>query len=203
MNDSTGIEKVSSNGIASFTEGNMQYAQKLIDSKLLPEAIKTPEQALIIIQKGRELGLGPIESFDSIDVIMGKPALKPKSKLMLALGSGVIWTKTIKDWEDVVNEEGKVVDKVTTIRFFRKVTDSIINEEDVSFKYSEAAQMGYLSKSNWKSQPGVMAFWRVMSRGLDRVCPDLTRGMYMSDEVADFMKVDYTMTEDGQFKLVE
>jgi hypothetical protein len=202
MNDSTGIEKVSSSGIASFTEGNIQYAQKLIDSKLLPEAIKTPEQALIIIQKGRELGLGPIESFDSIDVIMGKPSLKPKAKLMLALASGSVWTKTIKDWEDVVNGEGKVVDKITTIRFFRRYGD-VVNEEDVSFKYSEAAQMGYLSKSNWKSQPAIMAYWRCLSRGLDRVCPDLTRGMYMSDEVADFMKVDYTMTEDGEFKVVE
>ncbi len=202
MENSTGIEKVSSNGIAAFTEGNMQYAQKLIESRLLPEAIKTPEQALIIIQKGRELGLGPMESFDSIDVIMGRPSLKPKSKLMLALNSGQVWTKTIKDWEDVTNDDGKVIDKVTTIRFFRRYGD-VINEEDVSFKYSEAAQMGYLSKSNWKSQPNIMAYWRTMSRGLDRVCPDLTRGMYMSDEVADFMNVDYNMTEDGEFKIVQ
>lgn len=202
MEDNGGIEKISSSGIAAFTDGNMQYAQKLIDSKLLPAAITTPEQALIIIQKGRELGLGPMESFDSIDVIMGKPSLKPKSKLSMALSSGNVWTKTIKDWEDVTDENGKVTDKVTTIKFFRRYGDTIVDNE-VSFKYSEAAQMGYLSKSNWKSQPAIMAYWRAMSRGLDRVCPDLTRGMYMSDEVADFMNVDYTMTEDGEFKVVQ
>lgn len=65
-------------GLTLMTDYALTEAQKLIDSKLLPENIKTPEQALIIIQKGKELGFKVMQAFDSIDVIMGKPSLKPE-----------------------------------------------------------------------------------------------------------------------------
>jgi len=53
-------------------------AEYYINSKFLPESVKSPEQAVLIMQKGRELGFQPLQSFDAIDVIMGKTTLKPK-----------------------------------------------------------------------------------------------------------------------------
>lgn len=49
-----------------------------IKSGLLPQAITKPEQVAVVALKGRELGLEPLQSFDFIDIIMGKAALKPK-----------------------------------------------------------------------------------------------------------------------------
>lgn len=49
-----------------------------VKSGLLPASIKTPEQAVVIALKGKELSLAPMASFEMIDVIMGKPALKPE-----------------------------------------------------------------------------------------------------------------------------
>ena len=42
-----------SNEMPNFTEAAISQAQSLIDSKLLPQAITTPQQALIIIEKGK------------------------------------------------------------------------------------------------------------------------------------------------------
>lgn len=53
-------------------------AETWIASGLLPSSIKKPEQAVVIALKGKELGLETMASFELIDVIMGKPALKPE-----------------------------------------------------------------------------------------------------------------------------
>lgn len=50
---------------------------------LIPQSIKTPEMALVIALKGRELGLDPLYALSKIHVINGKPGLE--SELMLAL----------------------------------------------------------------------------------------------------------------------
>lgn len=189
------------NDMPSFTEAALNQAQNLIDSKLLPQAITTPQQALIIIEKGKELGFKPMQSFDMIDVIMGKPTLKPKAKSLMALKSGKVWWKTIQDWQDVVDQHGAVIDKVTLIRFYRNHNGTIV-EDDTKFSWSEANTMGYLGKDNWKKQPAIMAYWRCLSRGLDRVCPDLTGGLYMSDEMADVHNVKYDINQEGDFEII-
>lgn len=130
----------------------LDQAQTWIKSGLLPASIKTPEQAVVIALKGRELNLQTMASFEMIDVIMGKPALKPKGMASLCFKGGVR-TKTIKDFE--VSEIGGKKDAETVIRFYR---DGI--EEDVSYKYSDAQALGLTSKDNWKKQPGVMMYWR-------------------------------------------
>ena len=43
-----------------------QQASIAVKSRLLPSNITTPEQAIIVALKGRELGLGMMESFESV-----------------------------------------------------------------------------------------------------------------------------------------
>ena len=70
-------------GIELSTAGNqtalLEQANVWVTSKLLPASVDTPEKAVVIVLKGKELGLEAMASFDLIDVIMGKPALKPES----------------------------------------------------------------------------------------------------------------------------
>ena len=128
----------------------LEQAVAWVKSGLLPASIKTPEQAVVIALKGKELNFPIMASFENIDVIMGKPALKRNGMASLCFKGGVR-PKCIKDSESVCDGEGKIVDKITTIRFYR---DGI--EEDVSYKYTDAARLGLTSKDNWKKQPGIM-----------------------------------------------
>jgi len=56
----------------------LEQATVWVKSGLLPSSVKTAEQAVVIALKGKELNLTPMASFELIDVIMGKPALKPE-----------------------------------------------------------------------------------------------------------------------------
>jgi len=185
-----------------FTQKMLDDAQVLIVSGLLPSQVKTPQQACVIIQKGKELGFKDLQSFDMIDVIMGRATIKPKAKLQLALRTGHLMIKTIEDWVDIKNEKDEVIDKRTTIRFFRKFGSQVI-EEDCSFTYQEARQMQYLGKDNWQKQPNIMAWWRCVGRGLDRVAPDLTGGMYTTDEMADVHNVKYNLDAEGNLTILD
>lgn len=176
----------------------LQQAAAWVKSGLLPSSIKTPEQAAVVALKGKELGLNPMMSFEFIDVIMGKPALKPKAMASLIRKAGVKY-KTIKDFEPVLDEEGKRIDMETVIRFFRDG-----DEEDVKYTYKDAQALGLTSKDNWKKQPGIMLWWRTFSKGANRVCPDIIGGLYTNEELASFTKNAplIEITEDGDSVVV-
>ena len=177
----------------------LEQAKAWVKSGLLPQSIKTPEQAVVIALKGKELNLQTMASFEMIDVIMGKPALKPKGMAALCFKGGVR-TKTIKDFEKVLNDTGAAIDAITTIRFYR---DGI--EEDVSYKFSDAQNLGLTSKDNWKKQPSIMMYWRCFSKGANRVCPDLIGGLYTTEELSSFTanSPSVILTEDGDSVVVE
>lgn len=185
-----------------MTDKALADAEKLLKSKLLPESIKTPEQVVVIMQKGKELGFQPLQAFDSIDVILGKATLKPKAKGALARRTGKVWWKTIKDWEPVYDENGELIDYETVLQGFRNY-DGHITEDICKYTYTEAAAMGLATKDNWKKQPKIMAYWRCLSRLLDRIAPDLTGGLYMSDEIADVAGINYKINEEGDFTILE
>jgi len=181
---------------AQMTEQNsmLDQATVWVKSGLLPSSVKTPEQAVVIALKGKELNLTPMASFELIDVIMGKPALKPKGMAGMVRKGGVRY-KTVKDFEPVFDAEGKKVDMETIIRFYR---DGL--EEDVKYTYRDAQALGLTSKDNWKKQPGIMMYWRCFSKGANRVCPDLIGGLYTTEELASFTANAPTiqLTEDGE-----
>ncbi|GEM44468.1 hypothetical protein [Deinococcus cellulosilyticus] len=48
-----------------------QMAEVFIRSRMLPPSIQTPEQAIVIMVKGQELGLQPLQALNGINVIQG------------------------------------------------------------------------------------------------------------------------------------
>lgn len=177
----------------------LDQASVWIKSGLLPASVKSPEQAVVIALKGKELNMAPMMSFEMIDVIMGKPALKPKAMAAMCRKGGVR-TKTIKDFDPIKNEDGKTIDMETIIRFYR---DGI--EEDVRYTFKDAERLGLTSKDNWKKQPGVMMYWRCYSKGANRVCPDLIGGLYTTEELASFTSNSPTIMydEEGEATIIE
>lgn len=184
------------------TEDLHKFLSTLIESKNLPTHIKTVEQAFTIAQMGKELGFPTMQAFHYIIPIQGKLSLSAKA-LGAILRKGGVKYQTVEDGIYVYQNgtstkddpSEKPVDRRTTIRFIR---DSL--EEICSFTWKDAELQGLTTKDNWKRMPKEMLFARCLSKGANRVGPDLTLGLYTTEEMVDSLHIDeryVKRSEDG------
>lgn len=179
----------------------MDYAEVLLKSKLLPEALNTKEKVVVAIQQGRELGLGAITALNNIHVIKGKPTLSVHAIGALLKKAGIKY-KLLKDFEDHIVYDPKdpskilVKTKITTIRFYEKFGDQVI-ENDFSYTWKEAELMGLTIKPTWVKMPKLMIRTRCLSMGARFIAPDAMLGMYETTEWADVENVDLNLDEEG------
>lgn len=166
------------------------FLQTLIDSKKLPAHIKTVEEAYTIAQMGKELGFATMQAFHYIIPIQGRLSLSAKALGALLRKGGVKYTTT----EDgmYVYPDGttdsiapradgtKPIDRRTTIVFHR---DDMI--ETCSFTWKDAEEQGLTTKDNWKRMKKEMLFARCLSKGANRIGPDLLLGLYTVEEMVD------------------
>lgn len=156
-------------------EDVMKLSDFLAKSELIPVYLrKKPADVAIILMKGHELGLAPMQAIDSIDVIQGKPALKPEAQLALIyqkVPNAHIAIKVDSKVMSVTVQMGRVDGKPT----FETVWDM-----------NRARQMGLDKKDNYIKQPLTMLKWRAVGEAARTVFPDITRGLYNTEEVQDF-----------------
>src|SRR5262245_7366349 len=95
----------------------LTWAREIAKSTMVPNEYRgRPENCLLALQRGTELGLGPLQSLQSIAVINGKPAIYGDAMLGLVRASG--WC------EDVVETlEGEGDDMVARCVATRKGSD--------------------------------------------------------------------------------
>ena len=156
--------------VAGQTRTMLDLAGSLVKSGLLPNAIKSPEAALGVLLKGRELGLAPMQSFDSIDVIQGKPTLKPQAMLALIYSSPSC---------ELV-EFGDCTTEAATVTMKRRGSPP----HSETFMMTDAKALGLATKDNWKKQPAVMLRWRAVAACARVVFPDVIQGMYTPEEIS-------------------
>ena len=128
----------------------------------------------IIMLKGLEVGLEPIASMDLIDVIKGKPSLKPQGMLSLIWGSGLLETLNITD------------DGNTCKVMIKRQGVSVHTE---TFSAEDAQKMGLAGRDSWKKQPATMRKWRAISAACRIVFPDVIQGMYIPEEIGPELPV--------------
>lgn len=184
-----------------LTEMN-EFAATLVKSGMLPTSFRTPESVIATIIQGKELGLKPMTALQNLYFISGKPTLGINAIQALLRSSG-IESQVLKDCEPFKNQEGKIVDYITLIKFFRKskVTGTIL-EENAYYKYSEAASAGLTSKDNWKKHLRQMMYARCYALGARRVAGDILLGVYETTEMADSTNTNYTLDDEGVVKIV-
>lgn len=141
----------------------------LIKSGFLPKAVDTPEKALAIALKGRELGLPMMQAITSIHVIDGKPTIS--AELMAALVyqrlSGAI-LRCIETSDKIATyEAGRPGDKILKM----------------SFTWEEAVRAGLTGKDNWRKYPAAMLRARCCSAICRIVFPDAIMGVDTPDEL--------------------
>lgn len=155
--------------VATQTDTMLSLAGSLVKSGLIPNAIKSPEAALGVLLKGRELGLAPMQSFDSIDVIQGKPTLKPQAMLALIYSSNNFGSFQVDSSDS----------RAATVTMSRRGSDP----HSETFTMDDAKTLGLAGKDNWKKQPATMLKWRAVSACARVVFPDVIQGMYTPEEI--------------------
>jgi len=135
----------------------------------------TEQQAMIVMLKGHELGLGLASAFEFIHVIDSKPSISPKGALALIHQSGELAVLKIEDLTDAKGNPTRC-----------KVTMKRRNgfEYTVEFSMADAERAGVVKdKSGWDKYPANMLRWRAVGYCADVVFPDVVGGLYRPEEL--------------------
>ncbi len=156
-----------SNELASMDEC-LKWGELAKKAAFVPQAM-TPQQAAIIVEYGREMGIPPIQALKMMSFIQGKLCMEVQMQLALARKVGV----TIKSVESTAT-----FCKVTLIR----------GSEEVSTEYTieQAKNAGLVREgSTWIKHPTDMLWARACGRGLKRIASDAVLGLLSPDEAEE------------------
>lgn len=147
-----------------------QMAQKLAATSFVPQSLRgKPGDITAAILAGAELGLKPMATLKSIDVIQGTPALRAHAM------------------RAVVQKQGHEIELVEStpercvMRGRRKGAE---NWQSVEWTIARAQQLGLLNKDQWKKQPQSMLVARATGELCRLIASDALHGMpYVSEEL--------------------
>lgn len=150
-----------------------RFACAVRDSGLAPKGIEKPEQILIAIQSGAELGIPPMRSLQSFCVINGAARLYGDTPLALVKQSGKL--EYIKEWI-----EGEKEDMIAYCEVKRKEEPEPVKRW---FSVEDAQTAGLWKKPGpWQNYPKRMLQMRARSLALRDVFPDCFGGVTIAEE---------------------
>jgi hypothetical protein len=137
----------------------------------VPQALRNkPEDTLVVLLTGRELGFGAMQSLRGINVIQGKGVLGADT-----MGALVMSRRDVCGHLSLVE---------TTADHATYATQRTGAPKPVTMTYTiaQAKQAGLATKDNWKNHPDAMLRARCLSAICRAVYPDLVAGLYIEDE---------------------
>lgn len=155
----------------STIDDGLRLAKILVASRMLPEAVSSPEAAFLIIMTGRELGISAMMALRSIHVVKGKTLLS--ADLVCAL---VKRRRDVCEYFSLVSSTNEAATYVT-----RRVGES--SETSMMFTIEDAKRAQLLRNSTWQSYPAAMLRARCITALARAVYPDLAMGIYDPDEI--------------------
>lgn len=160
----------------------MSLGQQLFKARgIIPDHLKSPEQVVAVLLAGQELGLPPMVSLRSIQMVKGKIVLSYDSIVGLLRRAGY----------DVKWEESSV--KVATVL----LTAPNGGTHRQSFTASQAETAGLWGKNTWALYPDLMLRARCVSHAARAFAADVLMGIYTEDE-ADEIRASPSDTESGE-----
>lgn len=145
-----------------------QQAGELIRSGFLPSGIKTPEQAVAIMLKGRELGIPPMQALSHIHIINGKPTMS--AELMLA--------QIMRLHPRTKISYPKRSGEICEVKVQRDGSEPSV----FSFSIADAQAAGLMSNPTWKKYPRAMLHARAVSEMARSLFPDAISGVSYTPE---------------------
>ena len=147
-----------------------QMAQKLANTSFVPQSLRgKPGDITAAILAGAELGLPPMATLKSIDVIQGTPALRAHAMRGLLQSKG----------HEI--ELVKSSDTYCRMRGRRKGAEAW---QYVEWDIPRATRLGLLGKAEWKKQPKSMLVARATGELSRLIAADALYGMpYVAEEL--------------------
>jgi hypothetical protein len=148
-----------------------EQAAIYIASGLLPKSVDKPEKAILIMLKGRELGIPPLQALAGIFVVEGKTVL----------GAELMTAQVYR------NCPGAQIDIVETTNTVCRVVAARPGKPPVEFKTTiqDAQAAGVAGKDNWRKYPAQMLRWRTLSNAAKSIFPDAVAGCLTPDEAEE------------------
>lgn len=156
----------------------MRYSELLAKSAMVPKAYQgKPEDVLVAVSWGMELGLAPLQALQNIACINGKPSVYGDAAMALVQNSS-----TCDNIEEYFEGEG-TVNPVAVCVAHRK------NRSPVTAKFSveDAKRAGLWGKQGpWSAYPKRMLQMRARGFAIRDAFPDVLKGLITVEEAQDF-----------------
>lgn len=173
----------------------IEFSGMLAKSQMVPKAYQNkPEDVLVAVQWGFELGLAPLQALQNIACINGKPSVYGDAAMALVQNSPIC-----EDIKEYFEGEG-TSNPVAVCVAKRK------NRSEVVCKYSveDAKRAGLWNKSGpWTQYPKRMLQMRARGFALRDAFPDVLKGLITVEEAQDYPSEQITIEPDkynSQFK---
>jgi len=152
----------------------MKYSEMIAKSDVVPKDYKgKPENVLVAIQMGMELGLPPLQALQNIAVINGRPGVYGDSLIAICRAHPAF--ESIVETFDEANMEATCVAK-------RKGEEP----QTQTFSKTDAEIAGLWKKQGpWTQYPKRMLQMRARGFALRDVFPDALRGVQLIEEIQD------------------
>ena len=159
-------------------ESLWKLSQRISNTPFVPTALRGKNEAVLAcVLYGAELGLGPMQSLNSIHVIEGRTAMSPELMRAMVARHGYRI--------DVVENSATACE----VKGMRSDTGSTAT---VRWTMEDAKLAGLAGKNNWKTYPRAMLLARATSELCRIVFPDVIAGLsYTPEEVSSIAGVEY------------
>lgn len=152
-------------------------AVRILEGKMAPRGMDTPQKITAAIIAGLEAGLNPMQAVNSIAVINGRPTMWGDAVLAVALASD-----KIKDLQETIEGSGDNMKAVCSAH--RKGFDNPTVRE---FSVIDAKTANLWGKQGpWKQYPKRMLQMRARAFALRDAFPDVLAGIHIREEVQDY-----------------
>lgn len=156
----------------------MQFSEMLSSSSMVPKAYQgKPQDILVCVQWGYEMGLAPMQALQNIAVINGKPSVYGDAAMALVQASSVC-----EDIEEYFEDEG-TPNPVAVCVAKRKGRKPVV----AKFSVEDAKRAGLWGKQGpWQAYPKRMMQMRARGFALRDAFPDVLKGLITAEEAQDF-----------------
>ncbi|GHH29969.1 hypothetical protein [Streptomyces rubradiris] len=162
--------------VAWAQEASLAYdmATKLAATSFVPASLRgKPGDIAAAILAGSELGLKPMATLKSIDIIQGSPALRAHAMRGLVQAHG---------------HKIQLVESTDTYCKMRGLRKDEDTWQEVEWDIPRAQRLGLLGKDQWKKQPRTMLVARATGEICRLIASDVLHGMpYVAEELGDFV----------------
>lgn len=156
----------------------MTFSDMLANSSMVPKQYQgKPQDILVCVQWGMEMGLAPMQALQNIAVINGKPSVYGDAAMALVQASPVC-----EDVEEYFEGEG-TTNPVAVCVARRKGRKPVT----ARFSVEDAKRAGLWGKQGpWSAYPKRMMQMRARGFALRDAFPDVLKGMITAEEAQDY-----------------